>query len=241
MKKLGGKSIIKGGQTANIVGEKMNSFYGYKVIGVYQNAAQVSADPIAVANGLQPGDLIYQDVNGDGQLNGDDQMALGSYIPDFTYGISLGFNYKNFDFSLSTNGTVGAELYNRKRALHFQSAYYNFDQAQFKDRWHGEGTSNTNPSAAALMNSYTTQNTNSYFVESADYFRIQNIALGYTFKNIRMGSYTMPSLRMSFNADRPFSFFKAHSFTPELSDPQGWDTEVYPLASTFTFGLQIDF
>ncbi len=241
VKKLGGKSIIKGGQTANIVGEKMNSFYGYKVIGVYQNSAQVSADPIAVANGLQPGDLIYQDVNGDGQLNGDDQMALGSYIPDFTYGISLGFNYKNFDFSLSTNGTVGAELYNRKRALHFQSAYYNFDQAQFKDRWHGEGTSNTNPSAAALMNSYTTQNTNSYFVESADYFRIQNIALGYTFKNIRMGSYTMPSLRMSFNADRPFSFFKAHSFTPELSDPQGWDTEVYPLASTFTFGLQIDF
>ncbi len=207
VKKLGGKSIIKGGQTANIVGEKMNSFYGYKVIGVYQNAAQVSADPIAVANGLQPGDLIYQDVNGDGQLNGDDQMALGSYIPDFTYGISLGFNYKNFDFSLSTNGTVGAELYNRKRALHFQSAYYNFDQAQFKDRWHGEGTSNTNPSAAALMNSYTTQNTNSYFVESADYFRIQNIALGYTFKNIRMGSYTMPSLRMSFNADRSLPSF----------------------------------
>lgn len=241
VKKLGGKNIIKGGQTANIVGEKMNSFYGYKVIGVYQNAAQVAADPIAVAYGLQPGDLIYQDVNNDGQLNGDDQMALGSYIPDFTYGISLGFNYKNFDFALSTNGTAGAKLYNRKRALHFQSAYYNFDHDQFKNRWHGEGTSNTDPSAAALMNSYTTQNTNSYFVESADYFRIQNIALGYTFKNIKMGNYTMPSLRLSVNADRPFSFFKAHSFTPELSDPQGWDTEVYPLASTFTFGLQIDF
>ncbi len=241
VKSLGGKNIIKGGQTANIVGEKMNSFYGYKVIGVYQNDAQIAADPIAKAYNLQPGDLIYQDVNGDGQLNGDDQMALGSYIPDFTYGISLGFNYKNFDFSLSTSGSVGAKLYNRKRALHFQSAYYNFDHDQFVDRWHGEGTSNTNPSAAALMNSYTTQNTNSYFVESADYFRIQNIALGYTFKNIKMGNYKMPSLRMSLNADRPFSFFKAHSFTPELSDPQGWDTEVYPLASTFTFGLQIDF
>ena len=241
VKSLGGKNIIKGGQTANIVGEKMNSFYGYKVIGVYQNDAQIAADPIAKAYNLQPGDLIYQDVNGDGQLNGDDQMALGSYIPDFTYGISLGFNYKNFDFSLSTSGSVGAKLYNRKRALHFQSAYYNFDHDQFVDRWHGEGTSNTNPSAAALMNSYTTQNTNSYFVESADYFRIQNISLGYTFKNIKMGNYKMPSLRMSLNADRPFSFFKAHSFTPELSDPQGWDTEVYPLASTFTFGLQIDF
>ena len=168
-------------------------------------------------------------------------MALGSYIPDFTYGLSFGFEYKNFDFSLSTLGTVGAELYNRKRALHYQSAYYNFDHDQFKNRWHGEGTSNTEPSAAALMNSYTTQNTNSYYVESADYFRIQNIALGYTFKNIKMGSYKLPSLRMSINADRPFSFFKAHSFTPELTDAEGWDTEVYPLASTFTFGLQIDF
>ena len=241
VKSLGGKNIIKGGQTANIVGEKMNSFYGYKVIGIYQNAAQVAADPIAVAYGLEPGDVIYQDVNGDGELNGDDQMALGSYIPDFTYGISLGFTWKNLDFSLSTMGSVGAKLYNRKRALHFQSAYYNFDHDQFKNRWHGEGTSNTDPSAGCLMKSYLTQNTNSYFVESADYFRIQNIAIGYTFKNIKMGNYTMPSLRMSLNADRPLSFFKAHSFTPELSDPQGWDTEVYPLASTFTFGLQIDF
>lgn len=241
VKSLGGKKMIKGGQASNIVGEKMNSFYGYKVIGVYQNDAQIQADPIAKAYNLQPGDLIYEDVNNDGQLDGNDQQALGSYIPDFTYGISLGFNYKNFDFALSTVGSVGAELYNRKRALHFQSAYYNFDHDQFKNRWHGEGTSNSNPSAAALMNSYTTQNTNSYFVESADYFRIQNIALGYTFKNIKMGNYTMPSLRMSLNADRPFSFFKAHSFTPELSDPVGWDTDVYPLASTFTFGLQIDF
>lgn len=241
VKDLAGKQMIVGGKTANIVGEKMNSFYGYKVIGVYQNAEQVAADPIAVANGLQPGDLIYEDTNRDGELTGEDRQALGSYIPDFTYGINFGFSIKDFDFAVSTYGQAGAKLYNRKRALHFQSAYYNFDQAQFADRWHGEGTSNTNPSAAALMNSYTTQNTNSYFVESADYFRIQNISMGYTFRNIKMGSYKLPSLRMSVNADRPFSFFKAHSFTPELSDADGWDTQVYPLASTFTFGLQIDF
>lgn len=241
VKDLGGKNIIKGGKTANIVGEKMNSFYGYKVIGVYQNDAEIQNSTIAKTYGLKPGDLIYQDVNNDGQLNGDDQMALGSYIPDFTYGLSFGFDYKNFDFSLSTYGQVGAKLYNRKRALHYASAYFNFDHAQFEDRWHGEGTSNTNPSAAALSSSYTTQNTNSYYVESADYFRIQNISLGYTLKNIKMGSYTLPSLRLSLNADRPFSFFKAHSFTPELSDAEGWDTEVYPLASTFTLGVQIDF
>ncbi len=241
VKDLSGTPYVSGGKTTNMVGEKMNSFFGYKVLGIYQTQEQVDADPIAVANGLQPGDLIYEDVNGDGVLNGSDRQVLGSYIPDVTYGINLGFSYKNFDFALSTYGQAGAELYNRKRALHYQSAYYNFDQAQYKDRWTGPGSTNTNPSAAALMKSWTNDNTNSYFVESADYFRIQNIALGYTLRNLKMGAYTLPSMRVSLNADRPFTFFKAHSFTPELSDSEGWDTQVYPLASTFTFGLQIDF
>lgn len=78
-------------------------------------------------------------------------------------------------------------------------------------------------------------------MESADFFRIQNITLGYTLRNLKMGSYVMPSLRMYVNADRPCSFFSANSFSPELSDPEGWDTQVYPLSSTWTFGLQIEF
>lgn len=243
VKRLSGTNIIKGGKTANIVGEKMNQFYGYKVIGIYQTEAEVQADPIGVANGCKPGDLIYADINGDGVLDGMDRVGLGSYIPDITYGINLGFSYKGLDFGVSMYGQGGAKLFNRKRALRYASAYYNFDQAQYNDRWTGPGSTNTNPSAAALFSSYTTQSgaPNSYYVESANFFRIQNISLGYTFRKIKMGSYTMPSLRFYANADRPFTFFKAHSFTPELSDPEGWDTEVYPLASTFTFGLQIEF
>ena len=61
----GNMKIIKGGKTVNMVGETMNSFYGYKVIGIYQTPEQCAADPIAVANGLEPGDFIYEDVNGD--------------------------------------------------------------------------------------------------------------------------------------------------------------------------------
>ena len=101
----------------------------------------------------------------------------------------------------------------------------------------------TNPSAKALIKGWNVsdQRVNSYFVESADYFRIQNVTLGYTLKNLKFGSYTMPSLRMSITADRPLTLFSAHSFTPELSDAEGWDTEVYPLTSTFTFGIQVQF
>lgn len=243
VKDLGGPSIIKGGETVNIVGEEMNSFYGYKVIGIYQTAAECAADPTAVKNGLQPGDFKYEDKNGDGIVDGNDRQALGSYIPKFTYGINAGFSWKNLDFEVSTYGQSGAKMYNRKRALRYAQSNYNFDYDQFKNRWTGEGSTNTYPSAAALIRGWniSDQRVNSFFVESANYFRIQNVTLGYTFKNIKMGSYTLPSIRLSATADRPFTTFSANSFTPELSDAQGWDTEVYPITATYTFGIQIQF
>ena len=243
VKDLNGNSIIRGGKTVNIVGKEMNSFYGFKMIGVYQTEAEIAADPIAVANGCVPGDLKYADLDGNNVLDGNDRTTLGSYIPNFTYGINLGLNYKNLDFQLTTYGQAGAQMFNRKRALRYSTQNYNFDRAQYKNRWTGPGSTNSDPSAAALLSLWNVsdQKYSSYFVESADYFRIQNVTLGYTFRNLKLGNYTMPGLRLSLTADRPFTTFKANAFTPELSDSQGWDTEVYPLTSTYTLGLRIDF
>ena len=238
-----GTSMIRGGKTVQKIGEKMNSYYGYKVVGIYQTPEECAADPIAVANGLEPGDFKYEDVNNDGVIDGSDKQILGSYIPDFTYGFNIGLTYKSFDFALSTYGQAGGELWNRKRALRYAASNYNFDYAQYRDRWTGAGSTNEHPSAKALTKSWNVSDSNnaSYFVESSNYFRIQNISLGYSFKNIKFGSYTMPGIRLSLTADRPFTWFKANSFTPELSDAEGWDTEVYPLTATYTFGVQIDF
>lgn len=243
VKDLNGYSIIKGGKTVNIVGEEMNSFYGFKAIGVYQTPEECAADPIARDNNLQPGDLKYADLNNDGKIDGNDRTTLGSYIPNFTYGINFGFNWKNLDFQLTTYGQTGAQMFNRKRALRYAQQNYNFDKDQYDKRWTGAGSTNSAPSAAGLMRPWNVsdQKYSSYFVESADFFRIQNITLGYTFRNIKMGNYTMPGIRLSLTADRPFTTFKANTFTPELSDNEGWDTEVYPLTSTYTFGVKIDF
>ena len=124
-----------------------------------------------------------------------------------------------------------------------QFGNYNFDEAQFKNRWTGEGSTNTDPSAKALTKGWNVsdQRVNSYFVESADFFRIQNITLGYSFKKVRIGGYTLPSIRLSMTADRPLTLFSANTFTPEISNTNGWDTNVYPLTSTYTFGVQINF
>ena len=243
VKDLGDNKIIRGGKTVNIVGKEMNSFYGFKMIGVYQTDEEIAADPIAVANGCVPGDLKYADLDGNKVLDGNDRTTLGSYIPNFTYGINLGLNYKNLDFQLTTYGQTGAQMFNRKRALRYSSQNYNFDRAQYEDRWTGPGSTNSNPSAAALLKPWNVsdQKYSSYFVENADFFRIQNITLGYTFRNLKLGNYIMPGIRLSLTADRPFTTFKANSFSPELSDSEGWDTEVYPLTSSYTFGVRFDF
>lgn len=238
-----GVNMIKGGKTVQKVGEKMNSYYGFKVIGVYQTEEECASDPVAVANGLVPGDFKYEDVNGDKVINEADKQILGSYIPDWTYGINFGFRYKGLDLSVVLSGKAGGQIWNRKRALRYASNTYNFDLDQYNLRWHGEGTSNSNPSAAGLMKSWNigdSQNA-SYFVESGDYFRIQNITLGYTFTNVGAGTYKMPSIRMSLSADKPFTSFGAHAMTPEVSDSEGWDTEVYPLTATWSFAVQLKF
>ena len=238
-----GVNIIKGGKTVQMVGQKMNSYYGFKVIGVYQTDEECATDPIAVANGLVPGDFKYEDVNKDNVIDDSDKQILGSYIPDWTYGINMGFRYKGLDLNIVFTGKAGGQIWNRKRALRYASNTYNFDLDQYTRRWHGEGTSNTDPSAAGLMKSWNigdSQNA-SYFVESADYFRIQNITLGYTFTNVGAGSYKMPSIRLSLSAEKSFTTYTAHALTPEISDPEGWDTEVYPLTSTWSFAVQLKF
>ncbi len=244
----GGLQYIIGGRTVNMVGERMNSFYGYEVVGIYQTEEEIKADPIAVANGLEPGDFKYRDQNGDNQIDGNDRVTLGSYLPSVSYGLNFGFSIRNFDFALSTYGQAGAKMFNRKRQLRFAQSNYNFDHDQYVNRWTGPGSTNEYPSAKALTKSWNVSSSatasNSYFVESADFFRIQNITMGYTFQNIKMGNYTMPGVRLSLTADRPFSFFKANTFSPELTGTdgaEGWDTQVYPLSSTFTFGVQLDF
>lgn len=243
VKSLSGTTRVNNGKTWNIVGEEMNSFYGYKMIGVYQTPEEVAADPIAVANDLEPGDFKYADINGDKVIDGNDRIAMGAYNPNFTYGINVGFEWKNIDFALSTYGQAGAQIFNRKRALRYAQQNYNFDAAQVENRWTGAGSTNANPSAKALTKTWNVsdQRYSTYFVESADFFRIQNITLGYTLKNLALGSYKVPSVRFSLTADRPFNFFKAHTFTPEVSDADGWDTEVYPLTATYMFGASVTF
>ncbi len=216
-------------------GESMYSYYGYKVIGVYQNQEQIDNDPIAVASGLQPGDLMFENINNDDAIDDQDRQILGSPLPTFTYGGNFDMTYRNIDLSFTIMGVTGNEIINQKRGSRGVADKMNYEANVVENRWHGEGTSNSSPSAIGLNRSWNYATLNSYFVESGSFFRIQNVQMGYSFNNIKNG----PKIRVYVSADRPWTLFKYHGFTPEVSS--GYDGQTYPLAATYNFGLRISY
>ena len=202
---------------------------------MYQNDAEIQADPVAVANNLVPGDLKYRDLNGDGQINDDDRKVLGSYLPSYQFGFNLGATYKAFDLSAAFFGQGGNKILNRKRGEVIYTSDTNIDRDFAINRWHGEGTSNSYPSAAGIRKGWN-QKLSDYFVEDGDFFRIQNITLGYTLnKDGKLKN--IPETRFYLTAEKPLTVFDYNGFNPEI--PDGVDNQTYPVPATYTLGVNI--
>ncbi|MDC6384721.1 TonB-dependent receptor [Flagellimonas taeanensis] len=223
-----------------IVGEPLYAFYGYETTGVYQNQAQIDADPVAqnaINNGqnIQPGYLIYNDRNGDGSITDEDRTVLGSFLPEFTYGGNIGVNYKDFGFTMNFYGQTGNKILNRKRGEIIFTTDTNMDADLAKNRWHGEGTSNTYPSSAGLRNSWN-QRLSNFWVEDGDFFRIQNIQLAYTLRGDKLKG-NAPDFKFTLTAERPLTLFSYNGFNPEVSN--GVDRQTYPVPAVYTVGVNI--
>jgi TonB-linked SusC/RagA family outer membrane protein len=238
-----GQPYIDGGQAEfrqrTIVGQPLAAFFGYEVLGVYQTAEQVAADPAAVAQGgLVPGDFIYKDQNGDNVIDEKDRVVLGSYLPKVTYGANLGLSYKNFDLGVNVYGQAGNKILNRKRGEVIWTNDGNMDADLAVNRWHGEGTSNKYPSSSGLRRAWN-QKMSNYFVEDGGFFRIQNINLSYKLNNKNVGGVKLPEMRFTLTAERPLTTFNYNGFNPEIAD--GIDTQTYPIPAVYTAGVSVKF
>jgi TonB-linked SusC/RagA family outer membrane protein len=237
----GGQGITGGSlSTRTVVGQPIGQFYGLQVAGIFQNAAQVAGSPQA-AGGAKPGDFIYVDQNKDGVIDAKDRIPLGNPNPKYTYGINTNWTYKSFDLTLDFQGVAGVDIYNAN--LGFRFGNENFLQDFYKNRWHGDGTSNFYPSAnIGGGNNYVP---NSFYVEDGSYFRIRNIQLGYTLPMSTAQKIRAKSLRVYANAQNAFNFFSYRGFSPEITggNPtgRGIDVNVYPLYATYNFGVNVSF
>ena len=236
-----GYSIIAGdkNQSYTMAGYPIRYFYGYKVDGVYQSKADIDASPENTLATVTPGDLKFADVNGDGKITPEDRTMIGDPTPDVTYGLSLGVSYKNWDLSIEMMGQGGNQIYRTWDNYNF--AQFNYMEQRL-DRWHGEGTSNSQP---LLNTKHAINRENSeYYVESGRFFRIRNLQLAYSFDKALISKIRLQALKMYFNVQNLKTWKHNTGYTPELGGSAiafGVDNGSYPVPAIYTFGINLTF
>lgn len=217
--------------------------------------------------GLGIGDVMYQDIDGDGQITtyGDkskglsgDAVYLGSQIPKLTYSLTGGFSYKGFDMSFIMQGTGNKYVWRGNGNFGVPLAHFWF---QPLDYFYGRTFTPENPSAEypRLSNNETVKNNNyqfsSLWLENTRYLRMKNITVGYTFNNIQIARLKLRSIRLYLSGQDLFEFAKGtrngmydpeetrvpQTLTADDANNTDFYENNYPMYRTFSIGLNVKF
>lgn len=230
----------------NEVGKRIFSFYGYKYIGVYKNQAEIDADPSHLAK-AKPGDGKYEDVNKDGKLNSSDRTIIGNPAPDFIYGITNNFKFKNLDFSFLFQGVHGNEVFdnNLRRSLFYHEGR-NYAKS-VRNRWRSETEPGDGYYPKLTVDLHGLEQTpSSFWIVDGSYFRLKSITLGYNIPSYLFSKIKLSSLRVYLNGQNLFTAKNANLFDPEnfssgadQAFQRGVSHSPYPTAKTYSFGINM--
>lgn len=233
-----------------LVGLPFPYFYGYNAIGIFQNMDEINSyvgpEGQLIQPNAVPGDVKFEDVNGDGKIDPDnDRTYLGKGIPDWTFGINFGFDYKGFDFNMLLQGQIGAQTFNVTRRT---DLYYINLPRTILNRWTGEGSTNSAPRFTWDGGTNENYRVSNLWIEDASFLRARNVQLGYTIPQSLTQKVGISRLRLYAQAENLFTLTRYSGCDPEVTGGNsGYGTEygidrgVYPQAKTFSFGLNINF
>lgn len=218
------------------VGEPIGSFYGYNVLGVFTTQEQFDATPHLTGQNQGVGDFIYEDTDGDGDVDPDDRTVLGNAFPRLTWGFNSALKFRGFDLSFNLIGKHGVERFNAMHRYLAEawgnnlSAY--LDEDAPRPVW-GIGTnSHTRPS--------------SWHVEDASFIRLRNITFGYTIPEKLISRSPLSGLRLYLSGLNVFTLTGYSGYNPEVSNSRqtvtaGEEFGNYPVSKSFTIGLRATF
>lgn len=239
-----------------MIGQPIGMFYGWITDGVFKNAAELAAGPFfrpgsTIASRV--GDTRFLDISGpggkpDGIIDGLDRTIMGSPYPQFYYGMTNQFSYKNINLSISLQGSQGNKVLSvarlgtlntrgRVRQLASSNAYWKSEQDP------GDGQV-PRPNDAPTGNNR--EPWNSRYLDEGTYLRINNISLSYMIPQSIAQRLSLGSLRVYVSATNPFLFTKNEAFNPDVSNSDspltpGVDQNNYPLTKSIVFGLNLGF
>ena len=247
-----GTEIIKTAGTGHSyfitrIGEPIGSYYFLTQDGVFENQQELDEYP-HFAN-TQPGDFRFVDIDGNDTIDVDaDRSIVGSYFPDFIYGMRAEISYAGFDLAINLQGTEGNEILNllRRYNANMEGNFNNTTEAL--NRWRSpEEPGNGEVNRANRKATGNNGRTSTWHLEDGSYIRIQNIALGYTLPEKWTKRVLVDRLRFYISVQNLYTWTDYSGYNPEVdlynSDAltPGVDYGVYPLARTYSLGLNATF
>ena len=224
-------------------GNPIGVWRGLEVIGIWQSQSEIDENPSL--GGDRPGYFRYRDANGDGRITSADFVIVGDPNPDFTWGLSQNFQYKNFDLGIFLRGVHGNDIRNLHASEHGNGTTNTNQLAvAFTDAWSSSNTSGTRPVVDARRDISTFSSSSSFYVEDGSFVRLQNVSLGYTFPS---KINWLKKLRVYFSAQNLFVITNYTGLDPEVNMQgqsnlnRGDDRDAYPRARTFTVGASVTF
>ncbi len=218
-------------------GSPWNAFYGYEYIGKYQTDDEVANAPKVAGTPVKKGDLMFKDQNGDGKIDGDDRVVLGSDVPGVAYGLNLGIKFKNFDLSAFGQGAADVyQLLNNEVEFPFM----NGAKAQTKhlDRWTPE-TPNGKFPLTHVDETYNYNTISSFNTVKSNYFRIKNLQVGYSLPAGVLNALKISQVRIYVGGQNLFTFTKLDKgFDPESQVDAQYR---YPNVKIYRVGLNVNF
>lgn len=252
---LAGNPFLDYGSQRTQEGQALNSYFGYKALGYFQDTNQIKAAPVQFGTpfnsanagvGPKPGDVRYADISGpagkpDGKIDAFDRTFIGNSLPRYEYSINVNLTYKNFDLNLFGQGVGKRDNYlSGTGAIPFYSNDFAASLLGIqKDFW-----TPTNPNAlfprllpaGSGGNNYVTS---TQWIKSAAYFRIKNVNLGYRIPEMLTSRIKIASARIFVSASNVLTITKSwKGFDPEITSQTA---EFYPLMKTFTAGINVNF
>ena len=238
------------------VGYPIGYFWGYEMEGIIQNEKQLqeyldrncSGDKANSLQGesLQPGDVMFKDVNGNGKIDkgDDDKTMIGDPNPDFTLGLNINISYKGFDFALNGYGSFGQQVAKSYRQFS-DHPDDNYCTDVYSKYWTGEGSTNRYPRFSDGKTANMSE-ISRVWIEDADFFKISRISLGYDFKRL-YSKLPVQKCRLYVALSNFFTFTGYSGMDPEVgfgngaSWASGIDCGYYPSARSWQVGLNINF
>lgn len=235
---MGGLEETISGQTINRIGNPIGAYFGYKAIGMYRTEADLqrtnSKGEVIKQNGVAPklGDIMYADLNDDGNITADDRDIIGNPFPKYSYSFNLGASWKNFDLSTFWQGVGGIYRYSWETSTDIRG--------NLTERWLDRySAGNVNASMPALGNTMN-DSYSSFWLENSSYLRLKNLEFGYTFRQPGLAKMGVSSVRVYFAGSNLLTFTSLKNWDPEKTSGDARN-DVHPNMRTYSFGLNIQF